>query len=90
MITTSQKWPVVFLYPFLGGGNTKYEYRITEDADMLAPEWLAARIDYREIKFIYRIVDGSARLKGVRIRGKMAKIGDTLSFDGRRISVEKR
>lgn len=90
MITTSQKWPVVFLYSFWGGGITKYEYRITKDADMLAPEWLTARIDCREIKFIYRIVDGASRLKGVRIHGKMAKIGDTLSFDGRRISVEKR
>lgn len=31
---------------------------------MLAPEWLTARVDYREIKFIYRIVDGASRLKG--------------------------
>lgn len=57
---------------------------------MLAPEWLTARVDYREIKFIYRIVDGASSLKGVRIRGKMAEIGDTLFFDGRRISIEKR
>lgn len=81
---------MVFLYPFLGGGNTKYEYRITEDADMLAPEWLAVRINYRNVKFVYHMADGAVKLKGVRIHGKLAGIGDKVLFDGRRLSVERR
>ena len=81
---------MVFLYPFLGGSITKYEYRITKDADMLAPEWLAARINYRNVKFVYHVADGAAKLKGVRIYGKLAGIGDRVLFDGKRLSVERR
>ncbi len=81
---------MVFLYPFLGGGKTKYEYKITEDVDMLAPDWLAARINYTSIKFVYHLIDGAEQLKGVKVGDQLAKIGDTLSFDGRRISVEKK
>lgn len=81
---------MVFLYPFLGGGNTKYEYMITKDADMLAPEWLAAHINYGSIKFVYYLADGAEKLKGVKVGDQIAKIGDTISFDGKRLSVERR
>lgn len=67
----------------------KEKYTVTKDADMLAPEWLAARINYTSIKFVYYLFDGAERLKGVRIDGQIAKIGDTISFDGKRLSVEK-
>ena len=65
-------------------------YIITKDADMLAPEWLAARINYTNVKFVYYLSDGAEKLKGVRIDGRMAEIGDTISFDGKRLSVERR
>lgn len=65
-------------------------YTITKDADMLAPIWLAVRINYNSIKFIYRLRDGASVLKGVRIDGQLAEIGDTICFDGRRLSVERR
>lgn len=68
----------------------KQSYTVTEDADMLAPKWLADRINYTTIKFIYRIIDGTIKLKGVRIGNEMAKIGDYVLFDGRRLSVERR
>ena len=66
------------------------KYTVTEDADILAPSWLAARINYTTIKFLYRIRDGTARLKGVRIGDGVAEIGDTVCFDGRHLSVERR
>lgn len=68
----------------------KQRYIVTEDADMLAPDWLAARINYCSIKFVYCIIDGAEKLKGVRIDDQIAKIGDTISFDGKRLSVERR
>ena len=68
----------------------KQYYTVTKDADMLAPEWLAARINYTSIKFVYYLFDGAERLKGVRIDDQIAKIGDTISFDGKRLSVERR
>ena len=67
----------------------KQFYTVTEYADMLAPDWLAARINYTSIKFVYYLSDGAEKLKGVRINGQMAEIGDTISFDGKRLSVEK-
>lgn len=67
----------------------KQRYIVTEDADMLAPDWLAVRINYSSIKFVYYLADGAEKLKGVRIDGQIAKIGDTISFDGKRLSVEK-
>ena len=66
------------------------KYTITKDADRLAPKWLAARINYTSIKFVYVLKDGAETLKGVRIGDQMAKIGDTISFDGKRISIERR
>ena len=65
-------------------------YIITKDADMLAPDWLAARINYTSIKFVYYLSDGAEKLKGVRINGQIAEIGDTISFDGKGLSVERR
>lgn len=57
---------------------------------MLAPRWLADRIDYTTIKFIYRIIDGAVKLREVRIGNEVAEIGDYVLFDGRRLSVERR
>lgn len=70
--------------------KNKQYYIVTKDADMLAPSWLAARINYTTIKFLYRIRDGTARLKGVKINGCTAKIGDAVCFDGKHLSVERR
>ena len=68
----------------------KQFYIVTENADMLAPKWLAARINYTGIKFVYYLADGAEKLKGVRITDQIAEIGDTISFDGKRLSVERR
>ncbi len=68
----------------------KQFYIVTEDADMLAPKWLAARINYGSIKFVYYLADGAEKLKGVKVGDQIAKIGDTISFDGKRLSVERR
>lgn len=68
----------------------KQLYTVTENADMLAPKWLAARINYGSVKYVYCIIDGAEKLKGVRIDDQIAKIGDTISFDGKRLSVERR
>ena len=57
---------------------------------MLAPDWLAARINYTSIKFVYYLADGAEKLKGVKVGDQIAKIGDTISFDGKRLSVERR
>ncbi|PWM21000.1 MAG: hypothetical protein DBX97_02815 [Collinsella tanakaei] len=54
----------------------------------MAPKWLAVRINYRSIKFIYRIKDGVEILKGVRIGDDIACIGDRIIFDGKRFSIE--
>lgn len=68
----------------------KQFYIVTENADMLAPKWLAARINYGSVKYVYCIIDGAEKLKGVRINDQIAEIGDTISFDGKRLSVERR
>ena len=68
----------------------KKQYTVSKDANMLAPDWLAARINYRTIKFLYDILDGAETLNGVRIGEEIAKIGDTISFDGKRLSVGRR
>ena len=69
--------------------NNMKKYTITKDADILAPDWLAARI-YTSVKFVYYLADGAEKLKGVRINDQIAEIGDTISFDGKRLSVERR
>lgn len=63
-------------------------YTVTKDADMLAPSWLAARINYTTVKILYRNVDGHAEVKGVRIGNEVAQIGDVVAYDGKRLSVE--
>jgi len=71
-------------------GLKMQRYKITKDADMLAPNWLAVRINYKSVKFIYVLKDGIETLKGVKINDCTAKIGDTICFDGKRLSVERR
>ena len=68
----------------------KQYYIVTEDADVLAPDWLAARINYTNVKVVYYLSDGAEKLKGVRINDQIAEIGDTISYDGKRLSVERR
>lgn len=64
-------------------------YTVTKDADMLAPSWLAARINYTTVKILYRNVDGHAGVKGVRIGNEVAEIGDVVVFDSKGLSVER-
>ena len=66
------------------------KYKITADADMLAPKWLASKINYKSIKFLYHTIDGVAKLKGMRIENAVAKIGDAVLFEGKQLSVERR
>ena len=46
--------------------------------------------NYKSVKFIYIVKDGVETLKGVKINDCTAKIGDTICFDGKRLSVERR
>jgi len=66
------------------------KYIITKDADMLAPNWLADRINYKTVKFMYVIRDGAEVLKGVKVNDQTAKIGDVVCFDSKRLFVERR
>lgn len=68
----------------------KQHYIVTEDSDMLAPEWLAVRINYTSVKFVYHLIDGVEKLKGVKVGDQIAKIGDTIFFDDKRLSIERR
>ena len=68
----------------------KQHYIVTKDADMLAPDWLAVRINYATIRFIHVLRDGVEVLKGVKIGDQIAEIGDTTIFDGKRLSVERK
>lgn len=65
-------------------------YKVIEDVDMIAPSWLAVRINEGSIKIIYTIRDGAETLKGVRIGYDTAKIGGTICFDGKRLYIERR
>lgn len=65
-------------------------YKITKDADMMAPNWLTDLIKYKTVKFLYGICDGAEILKGVRINDQTAEVGDTVYFDSKRLSVERR
>lgn len=67
-----------------------HKYVVSKDIEMLAPEWLASRIDYRTVKILFRDVYGHFEVKGVRVGDEVARIGDTIVFDGRRLSVERR
>lgn len=68
----------------------KRAYIVAPDAGRMAPKWLSVRVDNNIVKFIYHIVDGAEKLKGVRIGHEMAEIGDTIQFNGKRLSVERR
>ena len=62
---------------------------ITRESSMLAPSWLADRINYKTIKFLYVLVDGTEVLKGLKVNGQIAEIGDAVVLAGNRIVVEK-
>ena len=57
---------------------------------MLAPSWLADRINYKTIKFLYVLVDGTEVLKGLKVNGQIAEVGDAVVLAGDRIMVEKK
>lgn len=61
-------------------------YTVTDDVDILAPSWLSERIERGIATILYRTRDGHAEVKG----DDVAQIGDTIMFNGRRISVERR
>ena len=66
-------------------------YTVTKDVDILEPSWLSERIEKGIATILYRTRDGNAEVKGVRVKGDdVAQIGDTIMFNGRRISVERR
>ncbi len=66
-------------------------YTVTKDVDILEPSWLSERIEKGIATILYRTRDGHAEVKGVRVKGDdVAQIGDTIMFNGRRISVERR
>ena len=66
-------------------------YTVTKDVDILAPSWLSERIERGVATILYRNRDGHTEVKGVRVKGDdVAQIGDTIMYDGRRISVERR
>ena len=65
-------------------------YIVTKDVDILAPSWLSERIERGIATILYRTRDGHAEVKGVRIKNEVAEIGDTILYDGKRLSVERR
>ena len=66
-------------------------YTVTKDVDILAPSWVSERIERGVATILYRNRDGHTEVKGVRVKGDdVAQIGDTIMFNGRRISVERR
>ena len=66
-------------------------YTVTKDADILAPSWLSERIERGIATILYQTRGDHAEVKGVRVKGDdVAQIGDTIMYDGRRISVERR
>lgn len=68
------------------------KYIVSKDVDILAPSWLTEQIEYKHAKIIYRVDKrkGYVEIKGVRVGDDTAKIGDTLLFDGTRLSIERR
>lgn len=64
-------------------------YIVTRDAERQMPKWLGIRIDYKSVKLCYRIRDGTAVLVGIRIGSRVAKIGDTVLFDGEQLLIER-
>ena len=72
-----------------GTGIMIQRYVVTREVDRLAPEWLADRF-CNAIKVLYGSHDGYVEVKGVRIGDETAQIGDTIVFDGTRLSIERR
>lgn len=64
-------------------------YVVTREVDRLASERLADRF-YNAVKVLYGRHDGYVEVKGVRIGDETAQIGDTIVFDGTRLSIERR
>lgn len=48
------------------------KYVVSKDIEMLAPEWLTSRIDYRTVKILLWDVYGHFEVKGVRIDDEFA------------------
>lgn len=64
---------------------------MTKEADILAPSWLAIRLNQISVKMVYRVRDGAETLEGrVRVHGQTARIGDTILYDDGKLSVERR
>ena len=79
---------------FMSGGDChgiiSEKYIVTKDIDMLAPPWLAEYTRRRSGTIRYTNRDGHAEVKGVRIGDELAQIGDTVVYDGKRLSIERR
>lgn len=65
-------------------------YIVTEEVGVIAPKWLSERIDLKRVKILYRLIDGAEKVKGVKINDTIAEVGDTITFDGNELSVERR
>ena len=70
--------------------KNRQRYIVTHDADRIAPDWLAVRINYDTVNFIYQVVDGAVQLKGVRIGHEIAKINDVIVLKTDKLCVEGR
>lgn len=70
--------------------KNRQRYIVTPDADRIAPDWLAVRINYDTVNFIYQVVDGAVKLKGVRIGHEIAKINDVIVLKTDKLCVEGR
>lgn len=56
-------------------------YTVTAEADRIAPDC---------VNFVYKIVDGAVKLKGVRIGHEIAKINDVIALKTDKLCVEGR
>lgn len=70
--------------------KNRQRYIVTHDADRIAPDWLAVRINYDTVNFIYQVVDGAVQLKGVRIGHEIARIGDVVVLKTGKLHIERR
>lgn len=65
-------------------------YEVADDADRMMPKWMADHIDYMYTKMTYRVVDGALKLKGIKVDGVLARIGDVVTCEKGIFSVERR
>lgn len=65
-------------------------YEVADDADRMMPKWMADHIDYMYTKMTYRVVDGALKLKGIKVDGVLARIGDAVTCEKGIFSVERR